>query len=248
MKKLMIAAAAAAMVGGAQAAECYDGGSCGVEAGKTAYTVSLSLKTTAPKTSKKKDHCDVCTTVCTWYNTQKTVKFAGIIWGDAECEGCQLIPDGSDMLLWDTTTKEQIEDPELTLVVGRYDKKGNKVEAYGNLVGDFGDINLAGFGSMYMKLKKATDCDAADCYSYVKNISGNAAGYLARPEVDDCDYIEYDCCAADPIEHAAASGTWKITYNASVAKKLAKGNDIASAYKVPAYVDDEATSTVTIEE
>lgn len=241
----MIAAATAAMVGGAFAAACS---TCGTDA--TAYTVSASLKTTTPKASVKSSKCNPDT--CTYYKVQKTVKYAGIIWGEADCEACTLAI-GDQMLLWNTTGKTQV-DADLALFIGRYEKKGNKVESYGTLAGDdFGNITLAGFGSM--SLKQGTECAECDCVGYVKNISGNAAGFLkfdfeSTCGVEECEFIGYDCDCGDPLEESAASGTWKIAYNSDTAKKLAKmaEQDITAAYKIPSYVDADETNEVIIEE
>lgn len=251
MKKLMIVAAAAAMTGVVSAAECVTAKCAEDPTGATAYTLTLSLKTTAPK---QKISGDECCEECTYWNVQKTKKFSGIIYGSAECAGCTMLGEDLAMLLWDATNKQQA-DADLNLWVGRYEKTGTKVEAYGTIAGDdFGTIGVAGFGSLYLKTTKAA-CEDPECYAFVKNIAGNAAGFLVRADVGDCTPVEYTCDCGEPLENAAASGSWKVSYNATVAKKLAKQGvestdelNIAAAYKVPAYVDVEETNEVTIEE
>lgn len=248
MKKLMITAATAAMVGGVFAAECLTPECAEEQSGATAYTLSLSLKTTTPKT---KISGDKCCEDCTYWNVQKTMKYSGIIWGAAECSGCTMMGEDLSMLIWNTTTKAQV-DADLALYLGRYEKKLNKAEAYGTIAGDdFGSVAVAGFGSVYLKTIKE-ECAEAECYSYVKSLSGNAAGYLVRAVPDDCEEIAYDCCDDEKIaDTTAASGTWKVSYTASVAKKLAKQGDdadITQAYKVPSYVDADESNEVIIEE
>jgi len=243
MKKLMFTLATAALVGGATAAVCDD---CGI--GATAYTMSLTLKTTAPKTSVKADDCDKCSTTCTYYNTQKTVKFSGLVWGEAECDDCSLSL-GDQFLLWTTTYKKPVTGAALNMKIGAYEKTNKKAEAYGS-IDTLGGIMLGGFGSMYVKsTSKEVKCELPEttCYSYVKSLSGNAAGFIDRAwladamgvDVSDCELLT-GCCDDQTNEKAAASGTWKVSYNQSLAKKLAKLGDVSKigqAYKIPSYVD-----------
>lgn len=238
----MIAAsvAAVAMVASAKTFVSVDGGACG-EDGEicySAYKVTLSLKTTAPKSTVKKDSCDECETSCTWYRKQSSLKINGLIWGEADCDECDTeLPE--NIALW---TKDAPVAADLTLWIGQIDKTGKKAEAYGTLAGDdFGALSLAGFGAMSLKTTKATDCVDATCTGYVKSLSGNAAGYLVPAEVEDCDYVSIGCCEdATALENTAAYGTWKVSYNAATAKKMAKAaltdedGDATKGYKFPA--------------
>ena len=272
MKKLMFAAATAAMIGGVSAAEYYDGGDCGEEGCKKAYTVTVTLKTTMPDAKTKKvakndcdDPCAADEYTCTLYYKQGTLKLAGLAWGEGLCDDCDL-ELGDEFAMWSTSTKAAIDTAALNLQIGSYDKSGKKAEAYGTLISDDGiNVMLAGFGTLKTEggEKRENKCDEPEefCSSYVKSLSGNAAGFIARDFFDydpdgiygDCEAPE-GCCGDLLLENAAASGTWKVSYNSSASKKLAKGLDITEAYKFPKYIDlDDAygevgTEAVLIEE
>lgn len=267
MKKLMFAAATAAMIGGVSAAEYYDGGDCGDEGCKKAYTVTVTLKTTMPDSKTKKIPgcgCDEDTYECTLYYKQGTLKLAGLAWGEGLCDDCDL-GLGDEFAMWSTSTKAAIDTAALNLQIGSYDKSGKKAEAYGTLISEDGiNVMLAGFGTLKTKGGEKRENKCADpeefCTSYVKSLSGNAAGFIVRDFFDpdgiyaECDEADVGCCGDQLLENAAASGTWKVSYNSSASKKLAKGLDITEAYKFPKYVDlDDAygevgTDTVLIEE
>lgn len=262
MKKLMFAAATAAMIGSVSAAEYYDGGKCGAESCAKAYNVTVTLKTTMPDAKTKKiagcGECEPDEYECTLYYKQGTLKLAGLAWGEADCEACDF-ELGDNFALWSTSLKQNV-DGALALQIRPYDAKGKKAEAYGTLTGDFGQVMLAGFGSMNTKLANAgTKCEPDEtCTSYVKSLSGNAAGFIARDFFDpDGDYAECEaplsCCEEDPLQNGAASGTWKVSYNSGISKKLAKalGNeseDLESIMKFPKYFDLEESSCDISEE
>ena len=237
MKKLMIAAAAAAMIAGVQAAECVSKtlkDECGIKvkynAGASAYKFSASVKTTNVKKKSTSDKCGV--TDCEFWKVQATKKFAGVILADvADCSDCQangILP--ADVgYFWNTTDKTALDGYGLALVIGRIDKNGKKVEAYGN----FGALTIAGFGSLYQKGGSTDKCGVTtDCNAYVKSISGNLAGFLPYAYNDPCgcDAIVYDCDCGGVLENTtAASGTWKLSYDASLAKKIANAAIKAAA-------------------
>ena len=248
MKKLMIAAAVAAMIGSTQAATCVDS-KCANGAG-TAHKVAISLKTTAYKgTLKKNKKCNTCdpdTYNCTYWRDQATVKINGLLWEQLlDCENCY--PFGSKSAFW---TNEGALDVEFAMGVGLIGKGENskKLEAYGTLSGnDFGELAWAGFGSAAGK--NGSDC--ANCLMYVKSITGGIAGQLYSDFLDwrdlaqrtsyvllGCDVVQYDgCCGDMQLSNTAAYGTIKITYDAATAKKVAVAADddaINSFYKLPA--------------
>ena len=235
MKKLMIAAALAAMIGSAQAATCVAPGKCDAGgAGTTAFKGNL-------KKNKKCNTCDPDTYNCTYWRDQATVKINGLIWEQLpDCEDCYEFGDKS--AFW---TKEGALDVEFAMGVGLIGKGADskKIEAYGGLNGDdFGTLAWAGFGTMAGKTKKATDCDAGSCVMYVKSITGGIAGqlYVDSQYYDDlgCDAVVYaGCCDDMQLDNTAAYGTIKITYDAATAKKVAVAvddEDITSFYKLPA--------------
>lgn len=260
MKKLMIAAAAAAMISGAQAVTCVSGKEtikdpCTGQKTKveyagsaTAHKVAISLKTTVAKSKNAKNEC----TNCTFWREQKTVKVNGLLWellSDNECLA-DCIPFGSNSAFW---TDDGALDVEFAMGVGLIGKgeDSKKAEAYGTLSGaDFGDLSWAGFGSMTgTKEGKCTDCTM-----YLKSITGGIAGQLIAPDtLCGCDPVEYEgCCGDMQLVNTAAYGTIKISYDKSTAKKVVAAgqlgleDDITAFYKLPAAaVADYEDGTVT---
>lgn len=266
MKKLMIAAAAAAMIGSAQAVTCVTGKVCEkdpctgektcIEVGGagTAHKVAISLKTTENKGKVTKIK-SLCEESCVYWRQQATKKINGLLWEQLEdCDGC--VPYGMNSTFW---TSDEALDVEFAIGVGLIGKgvDSKKIEAYGSLSGDdFGALSWAGFGSMAASTKKIL-CEEDDCVMYVKSISGGIAGTLIPSDWDDvcvdCDPIEYlGCCDDMQLALTAAYGTIKITYDKSTAKKVAVAEDpedVASFYKVPATVaEDLVINEVEIEE
>lgn len=267
MKKLMIAAAAAAMIGSAQAIVCVSEKVCEkdpctgektceeVTGAGIAHKVTISLKTTDVKGKKAKaGPCEEAE--CTYWREQKTKKINGLLWEQLDdCSGCVAV--GANSAFW---TDKGALDLEFAIGVGLIGKGTNskKIEAYGALTGDeFGALTWAGFGSMAATTKKNL-CDDDDCTMYVNSISGGIAGQLVPAEWDDvcvdCDVIAYEGCCDDlQLVNTAAYGTIKISYDKATAKKVALAEDdqdIASFYKLPKAVDAEEVviNEVVIEE
>ena len=259
MKKLMIAAAAAAMIGGAQAMVCATS-ECGDAGAGTAYKVAISLKTTESKSKSKVNKCSA--DECTAWRQQVTKKINGLLWevlGD--CTGCYVFSDSTLAAFW---TNTGAVDAEFAIGVGLIGNAYNskKIEAYGTLTGeDFGALSWGGFGTMAGSTYKASKCDeCGTCVMYPKSITGGIAGWLVPTGFlgkcgDTCDDIEYEGCCDDlKLEYTAAYGTIKITYDRATAKKVAQAGDgapITSFYKIPAAAAgdiDDVTHEVTIEE
>ena len=153
----MIAAAAAAMIGGVQAVthvetkghwektECGKEWVCGAEGCGTAHKVAISLKTTANKGKTTKVVCQDA--ACTYWRQQATKKINGLIWEQLDdCTGC--VPFGANSTFW---TADGALDVEFAIGVGMIGQgtKSKKIEAYGSLAGDdFGALSWAGFGNM----------------------------------------------------------------------------------------------------
>lgn len=264
MKKLMfLAAAAAATVASANVCVSYKGecDTCAEKYAGTAHKVTISLKTTEAVAQKYK--ATECTEAgCTYYRAQKTVKINGYIWEQLDdCTGCKLL--GANSALW--TSKSGV-DASLSMNIGLIGKgtDSKKIEAFGTLDGDdFGVLSWAGFGSLTVKKGKENACgDDVDCSAWVKSISGGIAGYVNASgasvsskcvEDEECDPIEYANCCEDlqMIEdYTAAYGTIKISYDASMAKKVAIADDAedAIAAKMPKTVDEVIVNDVAIEE
>lgn len=259
MKKLMITAAAAAMVSGAFAigkAQVYD------------YTATV--KTTACKATK------VSSKLVDYFNSnrsfssankglfskgeeigirkQVSLKVAGVIWG-CDCitislPGWRLLdPDGDGRgylggyYFWNQQT-ETIFNPWRTTfrwnVLNRIDTMTKCEGAYmlyctqaGQRIFVFG----GGFGSV-----SKTGCD-----TYVKSMSGNLSGFSLIPTgafgcvlcgnngcvvatlCDQC-YDIADPAFVNTTALSAVSGTWKIKYNSSVTKRISSTPWISSVY------------------
>lgn len=251
MKKLMIAAAVAAIGAGAFAS--------GTKA--QVYDAKITVKTTVCKDGKVSN--GYLTKVLEMekgdsfaYRAQGSRTILGLLWG---C-GCDEAFAGEwgendngywyGNLFWDKKTSQWIGDTfDSTEVdfgasgdqegfINRIGKKASEVEMYwilkvvptGDDVGDEGKLNNAGFG-------KVTDKEDG-CDSYISSAKGNTAGYLPAPgsEYSDCIYCgETGYCEAWNFcecqedyykgdEFTAATGTWTLKYNKSASSKLsAKG-------------------------
>ena len=261
MKKLMfLAAVAAATVASANVCVSYKGecDSCAETYAGTAHKVAISLKTTN-NASQKVKATECSAGGCVYYRVQKTVKINGYIWEQLEdCTGCKLL--GENSALWTSTDGV---DASLSMNIGLIGKgtNSNKIEAFGTLEGDdFGALSWAGFGSLTVKKGKENKCgDDVECSAWVKSISGGIAGYVLAPEApsakcdESCDPIEYENCCEDLAmieDYTAAYGTIKISYDASMAKKVAIADDAedAIAAKMPKAVEEVFVNEVTIEE
>ncbi len=229
MKKLMIAAAAAAMIGGAFAA-CQEDTAC-----VWAYKLTLSGKTTVAFTVKGK--ASTCTEdVC--YRKAGSFKIDGYIFGqstdltdEANCiEGCGCADLSAadaidDSIFWNTKSKKEVQADFAFTQLNLIGKDGKQLEA----VATFNDLTLAGFGTYDVK-KLA-----------IKSISGNFAGTLDAPVCETCTYdadnCEDDCEEIDTIvfklctleedsaDTTAAFGKWTLKPNSAAVKKLTKEYD-----------------------
>lgn len=256
MKKLMIAAAAAAMIGGVQAAcERPDD----VVDGAEVYDVAVSLKTTKCVckniTTVEKDECNRNeTTQCVAWREVTSKKVNGVLWscaitcsvdiGDKETSLAldpvwwDYNPSAADSLgtqfFWIKKDKIILAENDLwtTKWIARIGKKMNKIEAFGT----FGDgLNWAGFGTWDAKNVR------------VSKISGGIAGCWGAPYdcsskdenkqyTEDCPaYKLCDDVEVDDYTKTAAYGTFSLKFNASKSRKLAAGslvgNVIPTAYK-----------------
>ena len=240
MKKLMIAAASAAMIGGAFAdgvAQVYD--------------FTATVKTTACSGKSAKDVCG--DTV--YYRQQITQKLYGKFWG---C-GCEVIacPDNyaidkaeeNGFVFW-TTTKlgGAFEDADMQWsLLQRLGKKGENVEGFfGLTLIDDGDavalLSGAGYGTAKIY------CDDED-KNYIKSMSGNVVGYWdasADPiatgcyycgDVDECTVFAFCSCVSEDNDLAAVFGTFTLKYNSSQTKSVSAGKSISEvAFKKNAAV------------
>ena len=248
MKKLMIAAAAAAMVGGAYAAcDITPAAGCA-----EVYDVVLNLKTTeckcAGKTIKSKSACEIISTSSrvAWRQVV-TKKVQGVIWTcTCDCtddvdgsilDAAVMAPaywDGSvgNQLFWIAKDKVQLDASDVLTIswLARIGKDNKQVEA----AGTFGTgINVAGYGAYDVSNRR------------VKNISGYAAGVWGG-DIDCTDSEEAEICPAyklcTPGEAVAdfsktfAAGTWSVKFNASKSNAYYKSGSALWGKVIPAAV------------
>ena len=260
MKKLMIAAAAAALVGGAFA-------DCERPQGPTTncaevYDVVLTLKTTECKCKsiKTKEYGSECgrQTVtpgqpeCVAWRQVVTKKIQGVIF-NCTCS-CTTDVDGSILdsavlapAIWNGLTTEDMEgnqyfwiakdkvvfDRDTDLLTIKWLARIGQKNTQVEAAGTFQEgINVAGFGAYDTKNAR------------VKNISGSAAGVWAAP-IDCSDEEGEEFCPAyklcddevlDNFSKTFASGNWSVKYNAAKSKALATNAKNLWGKVVPAAV------------
>lgn len=256
MKKLMFAAVAAAMVGGAFA-------------DAQVYEYKLSLKTTKCVEGKVAANTYYTNEETLGmekgdeiaYRTSASVTLNGITWG-CQCDTA-LLGQWSDRTLgngatvWDGITFwNKKADTFLGGVyngsefawdmMNRIGKKADEVEMSFSIVpsADAQDDNFnlacAGFGKV-KDVKLDDDNTCVDEYSYIKSAKGNVAGFI-NPEAGNCYFCDdilcdvYDfcgCLALTDGSRTVAYGTWTMKYNAKASKALAKASHgkITEAYK-----------------
>lgn len=236
MKKLMIAAAAAAMVGGVFAAcDITPAANCA-----EVYDVVFNLKTTECKCTLTKtiirSACDIDTQrSCDAWRQVVSKKVQGVIFScfcdcTADVNGSVLDSNVFAPVIWNGKTGEEMEGNQyfwiakdkivlpaedlLTIKwLARIGKNKTQVEA----AGTFGDgINVAGYGVYDASHKR------------VKSISGYAAGVWGA-DIDCAQEGEERCPAyqlCDPTEvmedisKTFVGGTWSVKYNAAKSKAI----------------------------
>ena len=254
MKKLMIAAATAALAAGAFAA-----------GEPQVYEMTLTVKSTQCATGKKM--VSICEDIeFQNYRKQVTRKYQGLFWG---C-GCQVIACPAEYFkglaydkenagdtytsyfFWSTTKGYQYglygEDTafqwEILQLVGpkAANIEGKWTLALDNELGEpVLDVTGAGYGTAFDVCK--------DGNKKIKSMSGYVVGYIDYigeqtisgcvycGELTDCTPFAFCEECLDAQDMTALFGSWTLKYNSSAAKKLAKGQYIENAYKFPKYLD-----------
>lgn len=170
MKKLMVAAVTAAMIGSAFAA-CSDVADC------VAWDLSMKLKSLCPKKTSCKDVCGDKSTI--YYLDACTRTLKGYLWAcEFDCEDASEL----NIVLWDSKNKVPVipcplaGDYNFTTVDAAfadmmvYGKKANKVCATFEVVNDAIEVTATGIGG-------SVGSNGTTCY--VKSLSGYAAGNIA---------------------------------------------------------------------
>lgn len=204
MKKLMIAAAAAAMVSGAFAGLCDE---TSTAASCALYNVKFTMKSLDAKLLKVKGTSSVCgdtAGVCCTYFDNATYTFDGVMW---LCENTCLLTNDYNFVLWNKKAKMPVTkplqriDPDGTPnsgdeywgadaaqfgILDRYAKTANKVQA-------FWGVNGVSAWNVDNSAKTMDKVSAISIYAagfgtfdakkgLVKSISGNAAGAFVVPD------------------------------------------------------------------
>ena len=246
MKKLMIAAAAAAMVSGVYAGNCTPDEPVAPTGAATVYSVKMTVKTTkgtavAGKDVDKGSQCTPgsTTATCVVYREKDSTVFQGYIY---DCNtACDVIKTGSQVF-WDSKRKVQLDDGKITTtLLNVMGKKQTVAEWAWTFAGAAQydetrkqEYTLTGAGYGVYNTKN-------DRYT---SFSGNFAG-TATPSYDLKTNVSKVSCACDPSivwdcndldatvsNDTVAFGTWTAKYDASASKKyFSKGT-----LSIPSYV------------
>jgi hypothetical protein len=244
MKKLMIAAATAAVGAGVYAASLD----------AQVYDVNLTVKSTTCKEIKytktiatlEGEHYSDVKGEKLAVRKQASTKIAGVIWG-CECEtiadpAWRLYNNGTTIggyLFWNVGGEHLFNIFTTSFrwaVLNRIDT-GDKAEGVWLLTNSDADNTVAFLGAGFGKVSGLT------CRTVVKSMSGNFAGFLlAGSDAGGCKFCGGNTCDAWQVcpctdadgvydlKLTAAYGTWKIKYNSSASKKLKKTGLITKAY------------------
>lgn len=248
MKKLMVAAAAAAMTAGAFAGACDDTDIGATTFDCMVYDVQLKLKTLVPAKANcySKDSCGE-KTACdeVYYLKDGTRKINGYMW---LCDDlCWDTDDDVRIVLFDKAAKLPVITLPYTIegtkvvqfpntfnfdFLGRYGKSAKKVAAAWQVDADTLYVACAGLGG-------TTIADKDMGTVQLKSISGNCAGTMDIStivvpgkcgEADEytakiaglCDCWDNWCDDGDDAESVPVTGTWSIKYNKALSKENAK--------------------------
>lgn len=242
MKKLMIAAATAAIGAGVYAAQLD----------AQVYDVNLTVKSTACKEIKYTktiatlegiDYSDVKGEKLS-VRKQASTKIAGVIWG-CECEtianpAWRLYNGGKTVggyLFWNVGGEHPFNIFTTAFkwaVFNRIDN-GDKAEGVWALVNQDIDNTVGFLGAGFGKVSGTT------CRTVLSSMSGNFAGFLlAGSDASGCafcggvDCTAWQVCPCTGVTYdldlTAAYGSWKIKYNKSASKKLRKTGKITQSY------------------
>lgn len=242
MKKLMIAAATAAIGAGVYAASLD----------AQVYDVNLTVKSTTCKeikytktiaTLEGESYSDVKGEKLA-VRKQASTKIAGVIWG-CECEtianpAWRLYNNGKTVggyLFWNVGGEScfNIYTTSFGWAVFNRIDTGDKAEGVWLLANRDAENTVAFLGAGFGKTSGTT------CRTVLKSMSGNFAGFLlAGSDAGGCKFCGGNVCDAWQVcpctdviydtELTAAYGSWKIKYNKSASQKLKKTGLITKSY------------------
>ena len=238
MKKLMIAAAVAAISVGAFA----QSSSCTPTPGVLVYELSMTVKTTKGVVAKAVAGGNICTpgggssgqTSCTVLRVKDTTKFAGWIY---DCtDNCDLIATGT-VVAWDSKRKVQLTGAALSTTFINVMGTNKKDAEWAWTFSGTADYSANGFGTQAYALTGAGygKFDGKKYTSFSGNFAGTTGASFDLTSKTCCDPSQiWKCDALTTLvdEDTVAFGTWAVKYNASASKKYKNDGTL----KVPVYV------------
>jgi len=237
MKKLMIAAAVAAIGAGAFAQN-----NCAPTPGVLVYQISMTVKTTKGVVSKSAGGGNVCTPgggqgqapACIILRTKDTTKFSGWIY---DCtDGCNLVETGT-AVVWDSKRKAQLTGAAFTTtflnVMGTKKKDAEWAWTFAGTA----DYSAYGFATQAYALTGAGygKFDGKKYTSFSGEFAGTTGASFDLASKTCCDPSQiWKCDALTALvdSDTVAFGTWAVKYNASASKKYKNDGTL----KVPDYV------------
>ena len=234
------------------------------------YEFTLSLKSTEGAIGTASMPCGDCNTG-TSYRKGKTVKIKGLFWG-CNCNSIveskrYTAPTEDGCIFWNETAKQVIAADFMWNLLGRIDKRSNKLECTWTLSTTNGLVSIHGGGIGTIKDTVGAECDLSA--TYIKSVTGSCGGWLPAPSVivekgtpGQCSYCSStdgtpdivstvlslslcgvcaSCgndCYALGVDKTTAYGNWKVKLHSKATKKLLENNSILRAYSFPSYVSD----------
>ena len=240
MKKLMIAAALAAMTVGAYA-DCKDPGTEPTGSCARFYKAVFNAKTTVGERGTIDIECNDPVNVCVAKLGSR--KIVGIIFS-CDCEPCGendlVVSDSKKEYYWDATEQVWIEDGALKWdFLNRFaEKKTQGLFTFADTA-DAIKLTGAGFGNYSRSAKN------------IHKIKGYFAGYLDaavcdRKCHDPMPTAVFNLCDndvnVDGLGMTAAYGSWKIVYKADRSEQLTRKQKAVVQKELPSYVWEEVKS------
>ena len=272
MKKIMMIAAVAAMIGGVQAAttpcQRTTGGSAAWAA--DVYQIRMSLKTTTGVGTTLTPSGTLCNRgggSTNIYRKATSLTLDGWIY---QCTNvCTTIHSGSSLLIWETTQKAAFTSPAITWqgdfphVMGQ---RNADAEAYFKFNGVLAPGAFVYNASAFFNISELWcagqgkyDCKAARYTQFSGNCAGKGtAPYDVSRTAKACDPSKIllctqlaSSCTVDPTtaSDTAIFGTWSIRYNATASAKYFKDGTLtipAPTVQYPNYVKMEAPYIGTV--
>lgn len=252
MKKVMIAAAAAAMIAGVQAATPCTRGGASTPWAADVYQIKMSLKTTTGVGTTLTPSGTLCNRGSASTNVYRKATSLTLDGWIYQCTNiCTTVYKGSSLLAWETSQKVQFTTPTITWqddfphVMGQ---KNADAEAYFKFNGvitpgsyTYNSLAFFNISELWCAGQGKFDCKAGRYTQFSGNCAGKAtAPYDVSRTAKACDPSKILICTQlatdcniDPTTPSvtAVFGTWSIRYNASASAKYFNDGTLT----IPAY-------------